>query len=286
MRGGRKTEFIRRLNPVELLLTQPKIDYPAPANVLALRAAVAQDVLIATPRLLQRVGQHGQILKAPLVVNGGGEFRNGPALPLQPGRIDAEGPKRQRSPDVAYKDSLGRDLHEPPAVACRIADRARTGERESVVAGATHTRRERVSGSQGSLPGGLGSRFVNCSLRSRLRVSDLLPGEWLFVGIPRLCHLHGHPTALVGKQRPDAATAGTGEEVALPSSAFEQEMKHPLHIRADHPLSLGHRLRAHDHIAYRLSASRFSSMPSPGLSVGIGRYPSASTLKGTVTMSS
>src|SRR5262249_55273859 len=60
------------------------IDHPAAAGVLPAAAAVGEEVRAAAAGLFEGVGEDGQAIEGALLVDRSGQFRYGPALPLQP----------------------------------------------------------------------------------------------------------------------------------------------------------------------------------------------------------
>src|SRR5262245_54008525 len=70
--GGRQ---LRSLTvAARLFLAQEQVEHPAAAHVLAPAAAVAEDGGVGAARLLQRVGEDGQVGEAALVVDHVGEL--------------------------------------------------------------------------------------------------------------------------------------------------------------------------------------------------------------------
>src|SRR5262245_51722938 len=62
--------------------------------------AMVEEFPARTPRLLQCVGQDGQLVEGPVVVDGLGDLWDGAFLPGEPMGFYSERPKQERAEDV------------------------------------------------------------------------------------------------------------------------------------------------------------------------------------------
>ena len=84
--------------------SQQKVDRPAPSHMLALRPAVAEEVLVLAPRFFEGVGQHRHVRKVAGVVHPPGHRDGQAVVPAEPGRVDDDGAERVAE-DVADQRS-------------------------------------------------------------------------------------------------------------------------------------------------------------------------------------
>ncbi len=71
-----------------LLLAQDQVHDPAPLHMLPRLAAMVQNVGVSAARFFQTVGQDGQAIEGPVLVDRLGQFKDAAAAPGHPKGID------------------------------------------------------------------------------------------------------------------------------------------------------------------------------------------------------
>ena len=92
--------------PVRLLFAEQLIDHPATADVFAAAAAVLQHVRVVAAGFFQGVGENGQPVEGPLLVDGLCQVRDGAVVPGQLGRLESRRLAKRVTEEVAEEGCL------------------------------------------------------------------------------------------------------------------------------------------------------------------------------------